>query len=100
MDDKNNIMSYDEMQTQPVSTQVVLTQPVLSKSVEIAVENYFDTMDEEAVTDLYEMVLSEVEAPLLSCVLRHTGNNQSRTAQILGLNRGTLRKKLKKYGML
>ncbi|MFT7132443.1 MAG: Fis family transcriptional regulator [Cyclobacteriaceae bacterium] len=99
MDDKTNIMP-DEMQTQPVSTQVVLTQPVLSKSVEIAVENYFDTMDDQAVTDLYEMVLSEVEAPLLSCVLRHTGNNQSLTAQILGLNRGTLRKKLKKYGML
>jgi Fis family transcriptional regulator len=90
MDDKTNIMSHDEMQT----------QPVLSQSVEIAVENYFDTMDDQAVTDLYEMVLSEVEAPLLSCVLRHTGNNQSHTAQILGLNRGTLRKKLKKYGML
>jgi Fis family transcriptional regulator len=100
MDDKTNIMSHDEKQTRPVSTQVVLTQPVLSKSVEIAVENYFDTMDDQAVTDLYEMVLSEVEAPLLSCVLRHTGNNQSRTAQVLGLNRGTLRKKLKKYGML
>ena len=100
MDDKTNIMSHDEMQTQPVSTEVVLTQPVLSKSVEIAVENYFDTMDDQAVTDLYEMVLSEVEAPLLSCVLQRTGDNQSRTAQILGLNRGTLRKKLKKYGML
>jgi len=100
MDDKTNIMSHDEKQTRPVSTKVVLTQPVLSKSVEIAVENYFDTMDDQAVTDLYEMVMSEVEAPLLSCVLRHTGNNQSRTAQILGLNRGTLRKKLKKYGML
>jgi Fis family transcriptional regulator len=100
MDDKTNIMSHDEKQTRPVSTQVVLTQPVLSKSVEIAVENYFNTMDDQAVTDLYEMVLSEVEAPLLSCVLRHTGNNQSRTAQVLGLNRGTLRKKLKKYGML
>ena len=90
MDDKTNIMSHDEMQT----------QPVLSQSVEIAVENYFDTMDDQAVTDLYEMVLSEVEAPLLSCVLRHTGNNQSQTALVLGLNRGTLRKKLKKYGML
>jgi Fis family transcriptional regulator len=100
MDDKTNIMSHDEKQTRPVSTKVVLTQPVLSKSVEIAVENYFDTMDDQAVTDLYEMVMSEVEAPLLSCVLRHTGNNQSRTAQVLGLNRGTLRKKLKKYGML
>jgi Fis family transcriptional regulator len=100
MDDKTNSMSLDEMQTEPVSTQVVLTQPLLGKSVEIAVENYFDAMDDQAVTDLYEMVLSEVEAPLLSCVLRRTGNNQSQTALVLGLNRGTLRKKLKKYGML
>jgi Fis family transcriptional regulator len=86
--------------TDGMTTETALTQPVLSKSVEIAVENYFDGMDDEAITDLYEMVLAEVEAPLLSCVLRHTGNNQSHTAQILGLNRGTLRKKLKKYGML
>jgi Fis family transcriptional regulator len=100
MDDKTNIVSHDDMQTEPVPTQVVPTEPVLSKSVEIAVENYFDTMEDQAVTDLYEMVLSEVEAPLLSCVLRHTGNNQSQTALVLGLNRGTLRKKLKKYGML
>jgi len=38
--------------------------------------------------------------PLLTCVLRHTRQNQSLTAEILGLNRGTLRKKMKKYGML
>jgi Fis family transcriptional regulator len=86
--------------TESMTTEAGLSQPVLSKSVEIAVENYFDSMDDQAITDLYEMVLSEVEAPLLSCVLRHTGNNQSHTAQILGLNRGTLRKKLKKYGIL
>jgi Fis family transcriptional regulator, factor for inversion stimulation protein len=45
-------------------------------------------------------VLCEVELPLLNCVLRHTAQNQSQTAQILGLNRGTLRKKMKKYGLL
>jgi Fis family transcriptional regulator len=95
MDEKTNIASLEVLLSEPASNQ-----PVLSKSVEMAVKAYFDTMDDEAVTDLYEMVLSEVEAPLLSCVLQHTRNNQSHTAQILGLNRGTLRKKLKKYGML
>jgi Fis family transcriptional regulator len=83
-----------------MTAEAVQTQPVLSKSVENAVESYFNSMEDQTITDLYEMVLSEVEAPLLRCVLRHTGNNQSHTAQILGLNRGTLRKKLKKYGML
>ena len=46
------------------------------------------------------MVLSEVEAPLLRRVLDYTGNNQSHAATLLGLNRGTLRKKLRKYGLL
>lgn len=72
----------------------------LAVSVEEAVKEYLDTMGDEQVTDLYELVLTEVEAPLMSCVLQFTNNNQSRTASILGLNRGTLRKKLRKYGLL
>jgi len=74
--------------------------PTLAESVERAVEGYLDTMADQPVTDLYQLVLSEVEAPLLEYILRRTENNQSQTALILGLNRGTLRKKLKKYGML
>lgn len=72
----------------------------LADAVQEAVDRYINTMDDQPVTDLYELVLSEIEAPLLEYVLEHTNNNQSRTAVILGLNRGTLRKKLKKYGML
>jgi Fis family transcriptional regulator len=72
----------------------------LRSSVEKALESYFTQLDGQMVTDLYELFLSEVEAPLLECVLRHAGNNQSKAATLLGLNRGTLRKKLKKYGYL
>lgn len=75
-------------------------KPALACSVREAVAKYFSTMDDQPVSELYEMVLTQIEAPLLECVLEHTQNNQSRTAEILGLNRGTLRKKLKKYGML
>ena len=57
-------------------------------------------MDDQDVSDLYDLVLSEVEAPLLACVLEYTGNNQSQTAAMLGLNRGTLRKKLRRYRLL
>ena len=46
------------------------------------------------------MVLTEVEAPLLATVLQHTGGNQSKAAEVLGLNRGTLRKKLKEHNLL
>lgn len=72
----------------------------LASSVEEAVSGYLNTMADEQVTELYELVLSEVEAPLIECVLQFTNNNQSQTASILGLNRGTLRKKLRKYGLL
>lgn len=50
--------------------------------------------------NLYHVVLSEMERPLLEATMKHTGQNQSRAAKILGLNRGTFRKKLAFYGML
>ena len=72
----------------------------LAVSVEKAVKEYLKTMDDQQVTDLYELVIREIEAPLLESVLQFTDNNQSQTAIILGLNRGTLRKKLRKYRLL
>ncbi len=51
------------------------------------------------VNDLYELVLAEVEQPLLDMVMQYTCGNQTRAALMMGINRGTLRKKLKKYGM-
>ena len=57
-------------------------------------------MDGQPVSELYEMVLAEVEAPLLETVMRYTRDNQTKASIVLGLNRGTLRKKLKQYGML
>lgn len=71
-----------------------------SKVVSMALEAYIADMGDEEITDLYELVLREVEAPMLASVLRHTGNNQSKTAAMLGLSRGTLRKKLRKYRLL
>ena len=46
------------------------------------------------------MVLAEVEAPLLETVMEFTRGNQTKASTLLGLNRGTLRKKLKKYGLI
>lgn len=68
--------------------------------VEEAMRNYFTQLDGHNVNDVYQMVLTEVEVPLLEVVLEYTRNNQSRAAEVLGLNRGTLRKKLKQYDML
>ena len=72
----------------------------LGETVTIAMEEYFDHLDEEQTTDLYQFVLREVEAPLLKVVMTRTKNNQSSASQILGLNRGTLRKKLKEYNLI
>jgi len=58
---------------------------------------YFKDMDTHIAGDLYQLVLSEVEKPLFETVMQHTNNNQSKAAAILGINRGTLRKKLKQY---
>lgn len=72
----------------------------LRSCVEQTLQNYFAQLDGASVTDVYQLVLGEVEAPLLQVVLQHTQGNQSRAAEILGLNRGTLRKKLKDYNLL
>ncbi len=72
----------------------------LAESVDRAVQFYMNTMDDQKISGLYDLVLSQIEVPLLTVVMDRTNQNQSRTATILGLNRGTLRKKLKKYHML
>jgi Fis family transcriptional regulator len=72
----------------------------LRSEVEKSLRRFFQHLENEPVTDLHQMVMSEVEAPLLEAVMRYTGNNQSKASLMLGLNRGTLRTKLKHYGML
>jgi Fis family transcriptional regulator, factor for inversion stimulation protein len=72
----------------------------LRDDVEKALSNYFSQLDGAPVTDVYQLVLTEVEAPLLEQVLKYTRNNQTKASVLLGLNRGTLRKKLKQYGLL
>lgn len=72
----------------------------LSDAVTIAMNEYFEHLEEEIPADLYSLVLREVEVPLLKVVMHRTKNNQSLATQMLGLNRGTLRKKLKEYNLI
>lgn len=72
----------------------------LREQVLSSVENYFSLLEGEQAKDLYDLVLAEVEAPLLAAVMHQTRGNQSKAAIVLGLNRGTLRTKLKQYGLL
>lgn len=72
----------------------------LRGSVEKALRNYFAHLDGQDVSDVYNLVLSEVEAPLLETVMSYVKGNQTKASELLGLNRGTLRKKLKQYDLL
>ncbi|MFP4079937.1 MAG: DNA-binding transcriptional regulator Fis [Ectothiorhodospira sp.] len=71
----------------------------LAAAVAQALEEYFARLDGHEPDGVYRMVMEEVERPLLECVLHHCNGNQSRAAQYLGLNRGTLRKKMRQYDL-
>lgn len=71
----------------------------LRESVELAMKNYFTQLDDEQPTNIYDLVLAEVEAPLMEAVMSYTQGNQTKASLVLGLNRGTLRKKLKAHGL-
>ncbi len=69
----------------------------ISHCVENALNLYFEDMDGHDPGDLYELVLSQTEKPMLQVVLEKTRGNITRSAEMLGINRATLRKKLRKY---
>ncbi len=74
-------------------------QPALRECVARAVRRYLHDMDGEMPDGLYDLVLQEVEGPLLREVLTWADGNQSRAAAALGINRATLRKKLAAHGL-
>lgn len=75
-------------------------QQTLRDSATEAFRSYFGRLGGETANNIYQLILGEIEKPLLEAVMRYTRGNQSRAAILLGLSRGTLRKKLKIYGFL
>jgi Fis family transcriptional regulator len=72
----------------------------LRQHTEEAISSYFASLNGDSPGELYDLVLGEVEQPLFKAVMDYTDGNQSQAAVILGINRGTLRKKLKIYSLL
>ena len=72
----------------------------LSATIRTALTQYLNDLDGENPVNIYDLVMQQVEAPLLELILQHVEGNQSKAAECLGINRGTLRKKLKTYDLI
>ena len=81
-------------------TSDITSSQSLSESVRHSLRQYFSQLDGQTPANLYDLVLAEIERPLLDMVLHLTNNNQSKAAVVLGISRGTLRKKMAAYGLL
>ena len=77
-----------------------MSQHDLGKCVTDALKQYFRDLDGEKPAAIYDMVLKSVEKPMLELVLAKAGANQTLAAEMLGINRNTLRKKLTEYDLL
>ncbi|TCK19374.1 Fis family transcriptional regulator [Thiogranum longum] len=75
------------------------SQP-LRACVQSALEIYFKDLDGHDAEGIYDMVIGQVEQAMLESVMQQVRSNQTRAAEVLGINRSTLRKKLKLYGLL
>ncbi|MBC7207279.1 MULTISPECIES: Fis family transcriptional regulator [Methyloversatilis] len=72
----------------------------IAECVRHSLERYFRDLDGEAPSDIYDMVLRQMERPMLEVVMREAEGNQTRAADMLGMNRNTLRRKLTDHGMI
>jgi Fis family transcriptional regulator, factor for inversion stimulation protein len=71
----------------------------LAMSVERALNEYFKDLNGQTPHAVYDMVLGCIEKPMIEHIMKRSGGNQSKAAEILGLNRNTLRKKLQQYNI-
>lgn len=92
-------MSKERKSALPTAGAQEMRDQTLNECVLTSLSAYFEALEGHDTTDLYQMVLREVERPMFEAVLEHTGHNQSAAAQLLGISRGTLRKKLREHGM-
>jgi len=72
----------------------------LKELVRQQIDQYFDELDGEMPRDLYDLVVGQVEYALLEAALAQSNNNQSKAAEMLGISRGTLRTRMKLFGLL
>jgi Fis family transcriptional regulator len=89
-----------QKQNKKKDTGIKTNKKPLCKHTEDALDQYFAALNGDRPGDLYDLVIGEVERPLFKAVMDFTDGNQSQAAGILGINRGTLRKKLRTYSLI
>jgi len=72
----------------------------LNTIIRSSLNQFLNDLDGENPGNIYDLVMQQVEAPLLELIMQHVDGNQSKAAECLGINRGTLRKKLKTYNLI
>ena len=92
-------MSLEERAIEGLAPKQERRKEPLGSTVRNALKLYFRNLDGHNPASIYQMVIAEVERPMFETVMEHVRGNQSRAAQILGISRSTLRKKLKIYGL-
>lgn len=95
---ERDINQSDTPDVEASATATEMSQ--LSHAVKHSIRRYLYELDGTRPNNMYDLVLAQIEKPLFEAVLEHTKGNQSRAAEMLGLNRGTLRKKLRSYKLL
>lgn len=80
-----------------VSSEADKQMLTLSEHVANTVKQYLSSVNKVDNANLYQLIMEEVEAPLFRTVMELTRYNQSKAARVMGLSRGTLRTKLKRY---
>lgn len=87
-------LTFDNNKTEAHQTNLNPQHTPLCEHVRLAIKNYFSQLDGHCSGELYDLVINEVEKPLIETTLSHCGFNQSKTATMLGISRSTLRKKI------
>jgi Fis family transcriptional regulator len=78
----------------------MMNENEMARVVRRAIDGYFKDLDGERARGVYDMVINCVEKPLLESVLHRVQGNQTHAAEMLGINRNTLRKKLQQHGLI
>ncbi len=81
----------------PASSQIIKQEQGLQDLVYSLVTQFLADNKGKSIDDLYDMILAEVEPPLLQAVMEKRRGNQLQAARMLGISRGTIRKKLQRY---